>query len=91
MISNKKLDSIEKLLGKEMLGDLEALSSVDLKNRIAQAVGSIKTAQEELEANPKFQELKDSLKAISEGLREVRKRQNHVVSYCLHLLELGEL
>ncbi len=87
MITDKKLEKIANALGTEVLGDLDALSSTDLKNRIAQAVGSIKTTQDELEANPKFQELKEGLKAISEGLKEVKKRQGHVVAYCLHLLE----
>jgi uncharacterized small protein (DUF1192 family) len=87
MLSSKKHERIEKALGTEVLVDLEALSLEDLKSRIAQADGSIKSTQDELEANPKYEELKESLKALSEGLREVRKRQNAVVTYCLHLIE----
>lgn len=87
MISSKKLEKIEKALGREFLSDLSALSEVALKNRIAESAGSIKHAQEELEANLKYQELKEGVKAISEGLKEVRKRQNNVITYCLNLLE----
>lgn len=86
MISSNKLLKIEKSLGKETIAELEALSGADLKTAIVQAVGCIKITQEELEANPAYQELKENLKALSSGLREVKARQNSVIAYSLHLL-----
>lgn len=87
MLSDKKLSRIEKALGKEMMGELEALPVEVLKDTLVNAEHAINEAVRELEANPKFQELKDSLKAISEGLREVKKRQTAIIQYSLSLLE----
>lgn len=87
MLSDKKLNRIEKALGKEMMGELEALPVEVLKDTLVNAEHAINEAVRELEANPKFQELKDSLKAISEGLREVKKRQTAIIQYSLSLLE----
>lgn len=86
MISSNKLLKIEKSLGKETISELGTLSEVDLKNKVVQAASAIKEAQEELEANPAYQELKENLKALSSGLREVKARQNSVIAYSLHLL-----
>lgn len=85
MLSDKKLNRIEKALGKEMMGELEALPVEVLKDTLVNAEHAINEAVRELEANPKFQELKDSLKAISEGLREVKKRQTAIIQYSLSL------
>lgn len=87
MLSDKKLSRIEKALGKETMADLESLSMEVLKDRLVAAESSIKQAIDELEANPKYQEIKDSLKALSEGLREVKKRQNAIIQYSLSLME----
>ena len=86
MLSEKKLKRIEKELG-EFTKELETKSVEELKQIIAASCANIKDAVDELEANPKFQELKESLKAISEGLREVKKRQNAIIQYSLHLIE----
>lgn len=86
-MTDKKLEKIEKVLGKDSV-DLLATSSVeDLKNIIVNANQAIKQAQEELEANPAYQELKENLKALSAGLKDVKKRQNALIQYSLHLTE----
>ena len=87
MISDKKLNRIEKALGRETMTDLESLPADMLKDHIVSAETAIRDAANELEANPKYQELKDSLKALSEGLREVKKRQNAIIQYSLSLIE----
>lgn len=87
MLSDKKLASIQKTLGDEALEGLNAMTPDHLETQIALSAGAIKEAQDQLEANPKFQELKASLKACSEGLREVKKFQNAKIQYSLHLLE----
>jgi hypothetical protein len=49
-------------------------------------------AKAELEANIKYQELKEKYKAGGEGFREVKKAQTAVVSYCLiRLDEMGKI
>lgn len=87
MLSDKKLEKISKILGKDTIDSLNAQSVAELKNSIYVAEASIKDAVDELEANPKFQEIKESLKAISEGMKEVKKRQKAITQYSLHLLE----
>lgn len=87
MLSEKKLARIEKALGKDTLAELEALAEGGLRSKVVEAEASVKVASDELEANDKYQSLKESLKAISSGLSDVKKRQRNIVQYSLHLLE----
>lgn len=87
MLSEKKQEKLEKILGGDTLAELGLLSPEDLKAKIAQAEGIVKQAQDELEANEQYQALKQSAKDMSEGMREVKKRQKAIVQYSLHLLE----
>ena len=87
MLSDKKISKIEKVLGTEKIQVLNASHSDELEGFIVKSNSSIKQAEEELEANPKFQELKESLKVLSSGLREVKQFQNSVIQFALHLLE----
>lgn len=89
-LTDKKLDKISKLLGDDTLKELDALSTSDLKSRVVIAEQSIAQAIQELEANPKYQEFKEALKDLSGGLRDVKKRQNAIIAYAIHLLEQGE-
>lgn len=84
-MTDKKLDKISDILGLEFVNDLNNISNEDLKTVIVEASQSIKQATEALEANPAFQELKESLKALSAGLKDVKKRQNAIIQYSLHL------
>ena len=86
-MTDKKLEKIEKALGKELMADLEAQDVAALKNRLVAAELSINHATDELEANPDYQRVKEDLKALSEGLREVKKRQNAIIQYSLSLIE----
>jgi hypothetical protein len=87
MLSDKKLARIEKMLGKEQIEELTARGIEGLEAGIAASAGAIKESEDELEANPKFQELKESLKACSMALREVKAYQNAKIQFSLHLLE----
>lgn len=87
MLSEKKQEKLERILGVETIKELEAMLPSDLDTRISKAEGAIKQAKDELEANPNYREAKDNLKALSEGMKEVRKRQRAVVEYSLHLIE----
>lgn len=88
MISDKNMKKIEKLLGLELLDELaDTHPDADLKDKLVKAEAAIESARAELEANPKFQALKDDLKALSEGMREVNKRQRAIIQYILHVLE----
>lgn len=87
MLVQNKLSKIEKVLGPETAIELQSLSKEALKDRLVGAESSIKQAIQELEANPKYEETKENLKALSQGLREVKKRQNAIIQYALSLLE----
>lgn len=84
-MTDKKLDKISDILGLEFINDLNNTATDDLKTVIVEASQGIKQATEELEANPAFQDLKESLKALSAGLKDVKKRQNAIIQYSLHL------
>lgn len=86
-MNNKKLEKLIKAIGPETATELESLSAEELKARIVVAEMAVKAAQDELEANPKYQELREGVKALSEGFKEVRKRQKGITQYSLQLLE----
>lgn len=87
MLSEKRLAKIEKALGQDKMIELERNSVDQMRDAIVDSEYAIREAINELEANPKYLELKESLKALSEGLREVKKRQNAIIQYCLSILE----
>lgn len=87
MLTDKKREKLEKILGKEKIQELEAVTSSELKNTIVNSECTMKSAQDELDANEKYQELLVAKEALSAGLSEVKKRQNAVIQYCAHLLE----
>lgn len=87
MLSEKKLAKIEKALGKDTLAEIDAQPVDALKDTLVSAEHSIMEAARELESNEKYQEIKESLKVLSSGLREVKGRQNAIIAYVLHRLE----
>jgi hypothetical protein len=86
-LSDKKYAKIEKILGKDKMASLDGGKVEELQVTISNAAAAIKQAQDELEANPMFQELKENLKALSSGMREVKQFQNAVIQYSLSLIE----
>lgn len=87
MISDKKLAKVHKVLGLEIVNELNSTDTLGLQNVIVQAEVAISDAQEELEANLKYQQLKESLKDLSQGLKDVRKFQRAKIDLAISLLE----
>lgn len=87
MLSDKKLEKLEKTLGVETVSELVGLSPDDLAARILVAEKAMKQAQDELDANEEYQALVESKKDMEAGMKDVKKRQNAIVQYSLHLLE----
>lgn len=87
MINQKRLEKIEKLLGKEFVYGFEGATKEELETSIVNANSSMKQAKDELEENENYQNLKESLKHLSAALKDVNKRQNAIVQLSLHLLE----
>lgn len=82
-----KIEKLEQKLGKATVAEMASLPSPELEQVIITAEKSMKLAKDELEANPKYQELKENLSALSQGLKEVNSRQRAKIQYALHLLE----
>lgn len=82
-----KYEKALKNLDVETVKEIEALNGEALKQRIVQANQAMEQAERELEENPNYQELKESLKAVTAGMKEVRKRQNSVICVSLANLE----
>jgi len=87
MLSDKKLDKIQKILNKDRLSEIDSLDEQHLRFELARAAGAIKAAKDELQANPKYQQLKEDIKHLSEGMKEISKFQGAIIEYVLHLLE----
>lgn len=81
-----KLETARKTLGKQDLEELDKMSEADLKKRIVQASEAMREAHDKLEANEAYQRAKADASMLSQGKRDVNKRQNAFIAYCLHLL-----
>lgn len=81
-----KLENARKVLGKQDLEELDKMDGEELKKRIVQANEAMREAHDELESNDAYQKAKADASALSAGKRDVNKRQNAVVAYCLHRL-----
>lgn len=83
-----EMDKLAKKIGddgKDIVAELEAMSLEDLNKRIAQANQSIADTKVELEGNEKYEQAKLSVKVLSSGFREVKKRQNAIIEVCVRL------
>lgn len=87
-MTDKKLDKLHKTLGNDTVKELETLSVELLKEKIVQAESAVKQAEDELDNNSGYQELKESKKAMEQGMKDVRKRQKAITALALHLIEV---
>ncbi len=85
---SKRLTKAIESLGVETMKELEAMSKEDLSKRVIQAEQAMREAVDELEKNPKFQDLKESLRDLTAGKRGVDKRQQAIILVSLSLMEL---
>jgi predicted translin family RNA/ssDNA-binding protein len=69
----------------EVLKELEAADVETLNKRIAQANQAISDTKSELNKNEDYTQAKDDVKLLSSGFREVKGRQNAIISVCLQL------
>jgi len=83
---SKKLEKAYNNLDLDTVKELESLDSFGLKNKIAQANEAMRSISEELESNPKYAALREDLKSLSMGKRDVDKRQKSVILVALNLL-----
>jgi hypothetical protein len=77
----------ERALGVDTCREMEAMDVDALEQIVIEAHNSIKTAKDELEKNEKYQEVKRDMKALTGGMRDVKKRQTAKIEYALKLRE----
>lgn len=83
-----KIEKIMKALeGTDVIEEMNNMSDDDLKKRLVGAEQAIRQAKEELEENPKYQQLKEDMKAVKAGFGSVKKFQNAIIQYALIRLE----
>lgn len=79
-------------LGQDTIEEMDMMDDAQLHKVVVEAESAMKQAKEELEANPKYQEAKENVKALSQGKRDLDKRQKGKIQYALsRLTEIGKL
>lgn len=81
-----KLDKILKKLDKATIEEMDAMDEPKIKNLIAVSEESIARATRERDGNDKYRSAKLAVKDLSEGLKDVKKRQNAKIQYALRCL-----
>lgn len=85
-MNDKLLEKLYKVLGEQAVNETRALSAEQLEHTIVSCTQEIEEVKTELEANPKYQQLKEDLKAIKSGLSEVKKYNNARIQLAVALL-----
>lgn len=85
-------DKMKNALGNDTIEELESMNLAELQKVIVDASTAMKQVKDELEANPKYQELKADKSAAEAGKRDVNKRQGAKIKYAIERLgEIGKL
>lgn len=66
----------------------ETMSTDELKVEILKAESGMSDSEAQMEADPKLQTLKDDLKALAGGYKDVIYTDKAKIKYCLHLMRL---
>jgi replication initiation and membrane attachment protein DnaB len=85
-MNDKLLEKLYKVLGEQAVNETRTLSAEQLEHMIVSCTQEIEEVKAELEANPKYQQLKEDLKAIKSGLSEVKKYNNARIQLAVVLL-----
>lgn len=71
--------------GEDVVRELEAMTVENLNKRVAQANQAISDTKAELDENQKYVQAKEDVKLLSSGFREVKKRQNAIITVAIQL------
>ena len=71
--------------GEDVVRELEAMSIENLNKRVAQANQAISDTKAELDKNTDYVGAKKDVKLLSSGFREVKKRQNAIITVAIQL------
>lgn len=86
---SKKVTKAFETLGTDTIKEMEAMGPEDLKKRIVEANEAMRGAADELERNPNYDKLREDLKALTQGKRELDKRQKAIILVALSLLNMN--
>jgi hypothetical protein len=81
-----KIDKIRKALPAVVLEEMDKLGETDLQKSIAQSEEAIAQATRERDANTKYNDAKQAVSDLSEGLKGVKKYQTAKIHYALQRL-----
>lgn len=71
--------------GEDVVRELEAMTVEELNKRVAQANQAISDTKADLDKNPDYTQAKEDVKLLSSGFREVKKRQNAIITVAIKL------
>lgn len=72
-MDEKLFKKLSKVLGEDYINEARALGADQLEGMIVSAAQEVEAAKAELEANPKYQELKATKQAVESGFKEAKK------------------
>jgi len=78
-----KLEQILKKLPQDVIAELDAADTETLNKCIVSAETAIADTKEELDNSPQYQELKENLKALTAGYKELKTYQSAKIQYAL--------
>lgn len=87
MKSEQKLEKLMKKLPVGWAEEAEGMSEKQLRDVIVDSENNLRNAKAELEANEKYQELKNALAEVRGPASDAVKAQKAKIEYALHLLE----
>ncbi len=81
-----KLEKIVKILSANVVEEMDAMSAESLEKQVCASEQAISDAEDELDANPKYEAAKQAVSDISAGMKDVRKYQRAKIAYAIHRL-----
>lgn len=85
-MNEKQLKKVTKILGEDAINVVNSMSSEELEFTIVQATKEVQSAKEELEANPKYVQIKEDKALLESGLKELRKLNNAKIQLAVSVL-----
>jgi len=84
---DKKLEKIQKKIGKEKMDEMDSMSVEQLERVVLDSQKNMATAKKERDENKSYIGAKSVINDLNSGLREVNKVNNAQIEYALHRLE----
>lgn len=86
-MKESKYEKIVKILGVEVVKEIEAQSVEQLKQTVVTAEQAMDKVQQELEENPEYEALKEKLADVTAAKKEVNKYQKAKIALALDHLK----